>query len=140
MVFAMMPMIAARVYAEGSVPVPDITYTSDSDWEGTLEVNEDKTIELNGVTHDNSGTTYGSAIKICEHANVNIVLNGSNVINANPAIISAGIEVEEGSTVNIYGADGGTLNVTGGKFSAGIGGIGYGNTGGSNPKAGNINI
>ena len=140
MVFAMMPMIAARVYAEGFVPEPDITYTSDSDWEGTLEVNEDKTIELNGVTHDNSGIPYGSAIKICEHANVNIVLNGSNVLNANPDKVSAGIEVEEGSTVNIYGADGGTLNVTGGKYSAGIGGIGYGSISVSNPKAGNINI
>ena len=140
MVFAMMPMIAARVYAEGSVPEPDITYTSDSDWEGTLVINENTTIELNGVTHDNSMTTYGSAIKICERANVNIVLKGSNVLNANPNIISAGIEVEEGSTVNIYGADGGTLNVTGGKYSAGIGGIGYGSISGSNPKAGNINI
>ena len=58
MVFAMMPMIAARVYAEGSVPEPDITYTSDSDWEGTLVINENTTIELNGVTHDNSGISY----------------------------------------------------------------------------------
>ena len=92
-----------------------------------------------GITHENTGS-YGSPIKICGNSTVNLVFEGNNVLSGNQDIVSAGIEVEEGSTVNIYAEDGASLTVTGGKYGAGIGGIGYGSVSPSNPSAGNINI
>ena len=130
------------------VPTADVTYDGDHDWEGTLVINENKTVKISGVTHSNDGTEYYSAIKICNNSIVNLVFEGENILCGNQAIdsnkrpthISAGIEVEEGSTVNIYGTGGGSLTVTGGGYSAGIGGIGYSSVSATNPKAGNIVI
>ena len=120
------------------IPVADTTYNSD--WDGTLIINESKTIKISGINHDNTGTGYGAAIKIADNSTVNIVFEGENHLTGNSSVISAGIEVEEGSTVNIYGMENSSLTVTGGNFSAGIGGIGYGSVSTTNPKAGNINI
>lgn len=138
---AFMPVFTgAAVFAE-SAPQPDVEYTGSEGWEeGTLVIDENKTVRISGVKHDNTYTEYGSAIKICNNATVNLVFEGENVLSGNPVRTSAGIEVEAGSTVNIYGLDGSTLRVTGGKESAGIGGRGYDSTGVYNPKAGNINI
>ncbi len=127
-----------------AIPEPDVTY--DNDWIGTLEINENKTVKISGVAHSNEGTSYGSAIKISGNSTVNLVFEGDNVLAGNSGMISAGIEVEEGSTVSIYGADGSSLNVTGGKYGAGIGGIGYDKPVGPKPSylphppCGNINI
>lgn len=127
---------------ESNFPIPevDVTYNSDNNWEGTLKINENKTVKISGVIHSNEGTSYGAAIRISDNSTVNLVFEGDNVLAGNSGIISAGIEVEEGSTVNIYGMDGSSLTVTGGKYSAGIGGIGYGSASATNPKAGNVII
>ena len=125
--------------ADDTPPAADITYSSENDWEGTLVIDESKTVKLSGVTHENDGT-YGSPIKICGNSEVNLVFEGDNVLTANPSVNSAGIEVEEGSTVSIYGLEGSSLTVTGGRYSAGIGGIGYGSPSVENSKAGNVII
>ena len=122
------------------IPVADVTYDSTNDWEGTLVIDADQTVKISGINHENTGTTYGAVIRITNNANVNLVFEGENVLEANPIVEGAGIEVEEGSTVNIYGLDGSILIVTGGKNSAGIGGKGYGGVSATNPQAGNINI
>lgn len=140
-VFVMMPQMAAPANAEGWV-VPEANYTHDQDnnWAGTLLINENETVKISGITHDNTGTIAGPAIKISGGATVNLVFEGANVLTANPKMPGAGIEVENGSTVNIYGLEGSSLDVTGGQFGAGIGGGGYSSGGESNPSAGNINI
>ena len=120
------------------IPEADVTYTVD--WDSTLIINEDKTVKIINMIHDNTGTSNGAAIKITNNSTVNLVFEGNNRLVANPTVISAGIEVEEGSTVNIYGTDGSSLTVIGGKYGAGIGGTGYGSASETNPKAGNINI
>ena len=121
-----------------NIPEADVTYTAD--WDNTLIINEDKTVKIINMIHDNTGTSSGAAIKITNNSTVNLVFEGNNIFVANPDVISAGIEVEEGSTVNIYGTDVSALTVTGGKYGAGIGGTGYGSASETNPKAGNINI
>ena len=121
-----------------NIPDADVTYTED--WEGTLVIDSDTTIKISGITHSNEGTTYAAAIKITNNATVNIVFEGNNVIVANSDVIGAGIQVDEGSTLNLYGLEGASLNVTGGKFGAGIGGTGYSSSSEDNPKAGNITI
>lgn len=121
------------------IPTEDVTYTGDSAWEGTLEISQDSTVKISGVSHSATGTD-GSPIAVRGNSTVNLVFDGTNVLAGNPDVISAGIEVENGSTVNIYGLDGSTLNVTGGKYSAGIGGIEYNAASTENPACGNINI
>ena len=121
-----------------NIPEADVTYTAD--WDDTLIIDEDKTVKIINMIHDNTGTSSGATIKIANNSTVNLVFEGNNILTANPSVRGAGIEVEEGSTVNIYGTDGSSLTVTGGKFSAGIGGIGYDTASTLNPKAGNINI
>ncbi|MBQ1407167.1 MAG: InlB B-repeat-containing protein, partial [Eubacterium sp.] len=142
MILAMLPLIQAPVRAEGVVPEADVFYNTDNEWVGTLEISENKTVKISGITHDNNGTDYVAAIKIRNGANVNLVFEGQNVLAAGTktSVYCAGIEVEEGATVNIYGLDGSSLTVTGGNRGAGIGGTGYGEPQVTNPKAGNINI
>ena len=131
-------MAAAR--ADG-IPTATWTYDAEHGWEGTLEIDEDTTIRLSNLTHDLSeGTVYRSPIRICGGATVNIVVDGDVVLKANPTNISAGIEVEQGSTVCLYATEGASLTVTGGKYSAGIGGIGYDSAYAENPKAGAVLI
>ncbi len=124
------------VKAIGDIPEADITYTED--WVGTLVLDSDQTVKISRINHDNTGTDSGAAIKISNNSTVSLVFEGENILVANPSKTAAGIEVENGSTVKIYGMDGSSLTVTGGNISAGIGGIGYGN--GEHPAAGNINI
>ncbi len=142
MSFAMMPLVpydAGRAYAESFViPSADVTYTEDNEWDGTLVIDQNKTVKISGINHDNTGTDAGAPIKITNGATVNLVFEGENILVANPSKTCAGIEVENGAAVNIYGLDGSRLEVTGGNTSAGIGGIGYGN--GENPPCGIINI
>ena len=147
MVFAMTPLLpigAGTAYAdEAGIPTADFTFTEENEWEGTLTIGEEPytgegvTVKISGVEHSNTGD-YSSAIKICNNTTANLVFEGDNVLAGNSDKTCCGIEVEEGSTVKIYGMDGSTLKVTGGNLSAGIGGKGYGN--GENPRAGNINI
>ena len=123
------------------LPQVDLIYNADTNWEGTLEITESCTIAIDGITHDNNGTnTYGSAIKISGDSTVNLIIRGANTLSGNADVMSAGIEVSEGSTVNIYGEEGSSLTVTGGKHGAGIGGVGYSNLSEENSKAGTINI
>jgi hypothetical protein len=83
------------------------------------------------------------SIQLKNSANVTVyTAEGRNsTINAT-GIDHAGIEVPGGATVNIYGlgtaAGWGTLTVTGGNYSAGIGGGRTGNTGTVNIYDGNI--
>lgn len=155
MVFAMAPLVpyGGGMAFAADIPIPpaDVTYTQDNDWEGTLLIDEDKTVKISNVTHDNTGKDAGAAIKIADGATVNLVFEGSNVLSGNPNWIvyhdffredipNAGIEVEDGSTVNIYGEKGAMLNVTGGHYSAGIGGVGCDAPDENNSPAGNINI
>ncbi len=105
------------VSADNILPDVDVTYTSENDWEGTLVIDESKTVKISGITHENTGS-YGSPIKICGNSTVNLVFEGNNVLSGSQDTVSAGIEVEEGSTVNIYAEDGASLTVTGGKYGA----------------------
>ncbi len=121
------------------VPNADVTYDSDNRWEGTLTIDQNSTVKLSGVEYSTSGTDT-SPIAVRGNSTVNLIFEGNNVLTGNPDVISAGIEVENGSTVNIYGLEGSSLTVTGGKYGAGIGGIGYGSASTENPSCGNINI
>lgn len=82
-----------------------------------------------------------SGITIASTYEVNLIFRGGCTISGNPNVNqSAGIKVENGAILNIYGEDGATLTVTGGKYGAGIGGAGYRNPGVSNAAPGTINI
>lgn len=136
---AFMPLLPTgmgAVYADDIPPAADETITVD--WSGTLVIDQNRTVKISGINHDNTGTDAGAPIKITNGATVNLVFEGENILVANPSKTCAGIEVENGAAVNIYGLDGSRLEVTGGNTSAGIGGIGYGN--GENPPCGIINI
>lgn len=127
------------VSANNGIPEADVTYDSSNAWTGTLELNENSTVKFVGVSHSSTGTE-GSPVAVRGNSTVNLVFDGANTLAGNPDVISAGIEVENGSTVNIYGMDGSSLNVTGGKYGAGIGGIGYSAASTENPTCGSINI
>lgn len=130
-----------KALATNTIPEVDSTYDDTSDWTGTLEITTNQTIKLKNITHDNTDTIYRSPIKISNNSTVNIILEGTNILTGNPTqISSAGIEVESGSSVNIYGLADSSLTVTGGKYGAGIGGIGYASASEANPSAGAISI
>ena len=143
-------MMPRETFASDPVPNPDVTYDAYNNWEGTLIVDENKTIKLASLEHDNEGSQYASAIKISNGATVNIVIEGEVTLKGNSVLSNtghissdtsaAGIEVEEGSTVNLYGLEGSKLTIVGGRYGAGIGGIGYENLSESNPCAGKVNI
>nr|MCR4609977.1 InlB B-repeat-containing protein [Eubacterium sp.] len=80
------------------------------------------------------------AIRITGNAKVNLVISGENELSVSVSHVGAGIQVDEGSTLCIYGEEGGSLTVTGGEYSAGIGGAGFKDALESNPSAGNIEI
>ena len=146
MAFAMMPLVpydAGRVFAESfAIPTAadDDTYTPEKNWEGTLEINESKTVKLIDISHINNEPGTGAAIKIAGNSTVNLVFDGENELAVSKRGTCAGIEVENGSTLNIFGIPGATLTVTGGNYSAGIGGVGYGSPSADNLPPGNINI
>lgn len=75
------------------------------------------TLTLNGA---NITTTMASPISIASGATVNITLIGDNTLNASGASTYAGLNVPEGATVTISGAE--SLSATGGYYGAGIGG------------------
>ena len=134
-------IFSVPAYTVSAFLVADVIYTQENNWEGTLELTSNQTVKLKDIIHENSGTMdRGSAIKISENATVNLIFEGTCVLAGNPDYISAGIEVSEGSRVNIDGLNGSSLTVTGGKWSAGIGGVGYGSASTGNSKAGNIHI
>ncbi|MBP5303376.1 MAG: hypothetical protein J6Z00_00560 [Clostridia bacterium] len=134
-------IFSVPAYTVSAFLVADVIYTQENNWEGTLELTSNQTVKLKDIIHENSGITdRGSAIKISENATVNLIFEGTCVLAGNPDYISAGIEVSEGSRVNIDGLNGSSLTVTGGKWSAGIGGVGYGSASTGNSKAGNIHI
>ena len=128
----------ASVVLAYDIPTPDVTYTGAVN---PISISEDKTIMLDGVTITGSALDP-SGISITGGSSVNIVLCGDNTVSGyvDSGIFSAGIHVECGSTVSIYGLEGSSLTVTGGTNGAGIGGIGFSRPGLSNPSAGNINI
>ena len=104
-IIAVLLFIGAIFYTHASnfvIPEADTIYDSDNNWEGTLEINENKTVKISSITHSNQGTDYGSAIKISDNSTVNLIFEGKNILSGNSGVTSAGIEVEEGSTVNIY--------------------------------------
>lgn len=77
----------------------------------------------------NIANTTNSAISLDNNANLTLTLMGSNTLKSGEN--KAGISVPEGTTITIDGT--GSLDVTGGKYAAGIGG-------GSNTTGGAINI
>ncbi|MCR5207483.1 MAG: hypothetical protein K6C14_03295 [Eubacterium sp.] len=140
--FAVISLILTMLvpFTAGAADVPEADITVESDWEGTYEITENKTVKFVDVSHLNEETTYGSAVKISNGATVNLVFDGYNELIANSKVPSAGIEVENGSTVNIYGLDDSFLGVMGGQYGAAIGGIGTSGVSLSNTACGDINI
>ncbi|MBO4281261.1 MAG: InlB B-repeat-containing protein [Lachnospiraceae bacterium] len=106
--------------AEGGIPNPDEDYT------GTVApftIDGNKTIRLKWVTIEGTDTDP-SPITIEPGCTVNIILAGENTLTAKTDKVSAGIYVKYGATLNIYAEEGGSLTVTGGRYGAGIGGVG----------------
>lgn len=144
MVFSMVLLlsilgICRPAKAAPQIPVADETYNSSNVWSGTLSVTENKTIKLSGVTLNN---VDGPVIRIQSGKTLNLVIEGVNTLSVLSTSWNACIEVPENSVLNIYGVEGGTLNVTGGFISAGIGTKGVANhTLGHSPYTpGTINI
>ena len=134
-------LVPLGITANAEVPTDvDMIYNSDNSWEGSLVIDEDKTIKLSSVVHAVDGTD-GSPVVVTNGATLTLVYEGVNTLTGNENYIGAGIRVDEGSTLNLYGADdSAVLTVTGGKYGAGIGGQGYGSASTGNAKSGNINI
>jgi len=89
-----------------------------------------------------TGNEQGPAILIGSgnSAPVNLVFKGNNILKGSTSATGAGIQVEAGAKIVIDGEDGAVLNVTGGKWGAGIGGAGQGAPGKDYPKMGEIVI
>jgi len=127
-------VITARA---SEVPEPQETYNSENVWVGTLELNTNKVVGLSDINVTNS---IGSAIRITGNATVHLVISGSVQLTGGADSPAAGIEVEEGSTLHLYGTEGSNLTVKGGRNGAGIGGVGDNSNTGENHKAGAIVI
>ena len=94
------------------------------------------TIRVTGGTHnitiaDVNIKVSGCAFSIENNANVNLTLEGENTLQSGDYL--AGLQVPEGATLTINGAEDSVLTVQGGKAGAGIGG-------GQKNKGGNITI
>ncbi len=122
----LLPFTVNKARADDEIPSVDVTYTED--WEGTLLLDQNQTVKISGITHSNDGTEYRSPIQITNGATVNLIFEGQNVLTGNQinnsAYCSAGIQVDNGATVHIYGLEGSSLTVTGGTYGAGIGSVG----------------
>ena len=116
--------------AEEQIPQADAAHTySGGD---PIYISGDTTIKLENVNisgqappsqpASDSDKCKASPITIAS-GTTNIILSGNNTLTAMSDYASAGIYVKYGATVNIYAEDGGTLNVTGGNYGAGIGGV-----------------
>ncbi len=81
----------------------------------------DVSLTLDGADINNAA---GAAISLGTGSNVKIILKGDNVLAASSTVCSAGIFVPHTSVLTIEGE--GTLDVTGGKYGAGIGSYGTG--------------
>lgn len=121
MIVVMLPLSSAIFAADADVIISeDGTFTVGSCASLTVD-NADAIVLLdNAVIHG----VGGSAIVIKNGSNVTLKLQGNNTVSGDASVASAGICVEYGSTLTIEGN--GALNVTGGKYGAGIGSFGTG--------------
>ncbi|MBP5245299.1 MAG: S-layer homology domain-containing protein [Clostridia bacterium] len=76
------------------------------------------------LSNANISNADGAAISIGTNSNVTIILEGENVLSASSTVCSAGIFVPRTSVLTVEGT--GSLDVTGGKYGAGIGSYGTG--------------
>ncbi len=158
MVFTISPLAAVPAYgnvapgsgAQAGGNVIDLVvsgnespFTVNGDWlsrNGITDGRTNVTILLDNVNIASTGAST-SGITIASTYEVNLFFRGTCTISGNPNVNqSAGIEVQNGATLNIYGEEGATLTVTGGRYGAGIGGAGYSGGNQSNPVPGTINI
>ncbi len=135
MLLLTLPEIAAPAHA---APNADVTYSGVVD---PIVIDTDCTVLLDGVTIASSGTS-GSGITIAAGVTAEICFSGDCTVSGNTgntSLLSAGIEVRSGARLILSGEEGATLTVTGGKYGAGIGGIG-GNDDVIRPRPGEIQI
>lgn len=123
MVFSMVLLlsilgICRPAKAAPQIPEADVTYNSSNVWSGTLPVTKNKTIKLSGITLTD---VNGSAISVGNGVTLNLVIEGTNVLSVLSTNNEACINVPLGATLNIYGVEGASLTVSGGKWGAGIG-------------------
>lgn len=141
--------------ANGNGGLPEQINETFTEEVSPFTISENKTIELNGVTIEGTDDNP-TPITIEPGCTVNIILSGENTLTAKSDKLSAGIYVKRNTsdpenpinaTLNIYGREEGKLIVTGGKYGAGIGGIGtenhiapynQGTPGVINIKSGNV--
>ena len=126
-VLMLVSLVPVAVFADGE----EIVITEDGNY--TVGSVEALTVDGANVVITLSDSTINgvgrSAVILKNGANVIFVLEGSNTINGDADVPSCGIEVRQGTTATFTGK--GTLNVTGGKYGAGIGS--YGRTRHSDP-------
>ena len=138
LVMGAVPVSGVVITARASgVPEPDVTYNSENVWGGTLELDTDTVVGLSNI---NVATDNGSAIRISGNAIVHLVISGSVHLTGSANSRAAGIEVEQGSTLHLYGMEGSSLSVKGGKYGAGIGSVGFDSSSEGKPNAGAIII
>jgi hypothetical protein len=160
MVFTLSPLAAVPAYgtvalgsgAQAGGNVIDLVvsgnespFTVNGDWLSRYGITDGRTnvtIKLDGVsiestTQNVSGITIAAGFEVTLIFDGNCTITGCSISSSN---CSAGIKVENGATLNIYGEDGANLTVTGGRYGAGIGGAGYSDGNQSNPVPGTINI
>ena len=75
---------------------------------------------MKNVNIDVSSTDDACAFDVDGNATLNLTLEGNNTLKS--GLYRAGLQVEDGASVNIMGGSGDTLNATGGEYGAGIGG------------------